>query len=65
MVDSEGDLGDPDAAARTAAVENHHKWVEAAKFLGCVQDCHGVIRSKCMAAQPPVDKSASLHAKWP
>jgi len=35
MCDREGDLGDPDIAARTKAVENHYKWVEAAKFLGC------------------------------
>ncbi len=35
MCDSEGDLGDPDDAKRTKAVENHYKWVEAAKFLGC------------------------------
>ncbi len=35
MCDLEGDLGDVDAAKRTQAVENHHKWVEAAQFLGC------------------------------
>ena len=35
MCDREGDLGDPDAAARTQTVENHYKWVEAAAFLGC------------------------------
>lgn len=35
MIDSEGKLGDPDEAKRTKAVENHYKWVEAAKFLGC------------------------------
>ncbi len=35
MCDAEGDLGDPDTAARTQSVENHHKWVEAAAFLGC------------------------------
>ena len=35
MVDGEGALGDADEAKRTLAVENHHKWVEAAKFLGC------------------------------
>jgi len=35
MCDGEGNLGDPDAAARTRAVENHYRWVEAAKFLGC------------------------------
>ena len=35
MCDAEGRLGDPDAAARRQAVENHHKWVDAAKTLGC------------------------------
>jgi sugar phosphate isomerase/epimerase len=35
MCDSEGSLGDPDNKKRTEAVENHYKWVEAAKFLGC------------------------------
>ncbi len=35
MCDGEGRLGDPDAARRTTAVENHYKWVEAAKTLGC------------------------------
>ena len=31
MVDAEGNLGDPDAAKRQASVENHYKWVDAAK----------------------------------
>lgn len=35
MCDGEGNLGDPDAAKRTQAVENHYQWCEAAKFLGC------------------------------
>ncbi len=35
MIDGEGALGDPDEAKRTQAVENHYRWVEAAKFLGC------------------------------
>lgn len=35
MIDNEGALGDKDDAKRTQAVENHYKWVEAAKFLGC------------------------------
>ena len=35
MVDREGNLGDTDANARQTAVENHFKWLEAAKFLGC------------------------------
>jgi len=35
MCDREGNLGDPDDAARTEAVEKNYKWVEAAQFLGC------------------------------
>ncbi len=35
MCDGEGALGDPDADARTQAVENHFRWVEAARFLEC------------------------------
>jgi sugar phosphate isomerase/epimerase len=35
MCDGEGNLGDPDAAKRTQAVENHYRWVTAAKTLGC------------------------------
>jgi sugar phosphate isomerase/epimerase len=36
MCDGEGRLGDPDPAKRTQAVENHYRWVTAAKTLGCV-----------------------------
>ena len=35
MIDGEGALGDADKKKRKKAVENHHKWVTAAKFLGC------------------------------
>jgi L-ribulose-5-phosphate 3-epimerase len=35
MCDGEGQLGDPDEAMRKQTVENHKKWLEAAKFLGC------------------------------
>ncbi len=35
MIDDEGELGDADDQARTRAVENHYKWVHAAKILGC------------------------------
>ncbi len=35
MCDDEGDLGDADSAKRRKAVENHYKWADAAKFLGC------------------------------
>lgn len=35
MIDGEGQLGDENTANRTKAVENHYKWVDAAKYLGC------------------------------
>ena len=35
MVDGEGQLGNPNKDGRKKSVENHHKWVIAAKFLGC------------------------------
>ncbi len=35
MCDGEGRLGDPDEGERKQAVQNHIKWVEAAKYLGC------------------------------
>ena len=35
LVDGEGALGHPENAKRKEAVENHFKWVEAAKLLGC------------------------------
>ncbi len=35
MIDGEGALGDADEKQRTTAIENHYKWVEAAKTLGC------------------------------
>ena len=35
MCDGLGDLGHPEDAARTKAIENHFPWVEAAKRLGC------------------------------
>ena len=35
MCDNEGDLGDSNIDKRKKAIENHYKWVEAAKYLGC------------------------------
>ena len=35
MVDGEGSLGHGDTAERNKAVQNHHKWANAAQFLGC------------------------------
>ena len=35
MCDREGRLGDPDEAKRSTAIQNHLKWIEAARTLGC------------------------------
>jgi len=35
MIDGEGQLAELDKKKRKEAVENHYKWVDAAKFLGC------------------------------
>ena len=35
MCDGEGELGNLDEKARIQAVENHYKWINAAKYLGC------------------------------
>jgi sugar phosphate isomerase/epimerase len=35
MCDGEGRLGDPNANRRKKAIENHYRWVDAAKELGC------------------------------
>ena len=35
MCDREGNLGNPDTAKRKETVDNHRKWIDAAKFLGC------------------------------
>ena len=35
MIDDEGDLGSTDTEERAAAGQNHYKWLDAAKELGC------------------------------
>ncbi len=35
MIDGEGGLAEIDDRKRNQAVDNHYKWVDAAKFLGC------------------------------
>jgi len=35
MVDNEGELGNPNETERNTSVENHYKWINAAKILGC------------------------------
>jgi len=53
MVDGEGGLGDPDDNERKKAVENHFKWVHAAKTLGCHSirvNAYGVAEREVVAA---------------
>ena len=56
MCDGEGDLGDPDTGKRAEAVENHRKWLEAAKTLGCA-----TIRVNAQSAGSP-DEQQKLAA---
>ncbi|HEY0673962.1 MAG TPA: sugar phosphate isomerase/epimerase family protein [Longimicrobiales bacterium] len=57
MCDGEGNLGDTDAAQRTQAVERHHKWVEAARFL----ECHS-IRVNAYSQADSYDEQMKLAA---
>lgn len=56
MCDGEGDLGNPDTGKRAEAVENHRKWLEAAKTLGCA-----TIRVNAQSAGSP-DEQQKLAA---
>ena len=51
MIDGEGALGDPDATKRTQAVENHRRWLDAAKTLGCA-----TIRVNAQSAGTPEEQ---------
>ena len=45
MIDGEGHLGEAEESRRHKVIDNHKKWVEAAKFLGCHSirvNAHGV-----------------------
>ena len=46
LTEGEGYLDDPDDARRNKAVENHHRWVEAAKLLGC-HSIRGMFGARC------------------
>ena len=56
MCDGEGRLGDPDPTAREQAVQNHHKWADAAKTLGCL-----TIRVN-LDSEGPLDEQQKLCA---
>ncbi len=55
MVDEEEKLGDSNADKRMKAVEDHYKWINAAKILGC----HS-IRVNAFGAGSPDELEASL-----
>jgi sugar phosphate isomerase/epimerase len=58
MCDNEGDLGHPDERERARVVANHHKWVDAARFLGC----HSIrVNARSEAALTP-DEQGKLAA---
>jgi sugar phosphate isomerase/epimerase len=62
MIDGEGGLGDLDAKKRQQAVDNHKKWVECAKYLGCQTirvNAHG-IGSSADVAKAAVDGLGTL-----
>lgn len=56
MIDDEGDLGDTDKNKRNLSVDNHKKWVEAAKFLGCD---HIRVNAQGYGSEEEVSKNAS------
>ena len=53
MVDGEGGLAEPNDQIRQTAVENHYKWIDAAKVLGC--------RSVRVNAYGTSDNPKALH----
>jgi sugar phosphate isomerase/epimerase len=58
MCDREGNLGDPDNAKRGTTVQNHLKWLDAAKFLGC----HSIRVNAASDPKLPAEEQAKLAA---
>jgi sugar phosphate isomerase/epimerase len=58
MCDGLGQLGNPDQAARSKAVENHYPWVEAAAFLGC----HAIRVNAASSGALPAEEQQKLAA---
>jgi sugar phosphate isomerase/epimerase len=58
MCDGEGNLGAPQETARAKTVENHLKWLDAAKFLGC----HSIRVNAASDAKLSWDEQAKLAA---
>ncbi len=58
MCDAEGELGAPKQEDRVRSVENHFKWVEAARFLGC----HSIRVNAASDASLPPEEQQKLAA---
>jgi len=56
MIDGQGDLATADAEERRKAVENHHKWVDAAAGMGC----HSIRVNLNGVQEPEAWKAASV-----
>jgi len=57
MIDGEGHLADENSAKRTQTIENHYKWVEAAKYLGC----HSIrVNAYATSKDPEEGKAAAI-----
>lgn len=58
MCDGEGNLGAPQEAQRAKTVENHLKWLDAARFLGC----HSIRVNAASDGKLSADEQAKLAA---
>lgn len=58
MCDGEGNLGAPQEAQRAKTVENHLKWLDAARFLGC----HSIRVNAASDGKLAADEQAKLAA---
>ncbi|MGY8792438.1 MAG: sugar phosphate isomerase/epimerase family protein, partial [Gammaproteobacteria bacterium] len=56
MVDDEGDLGGEDNQLRQKAVEDHYKWIHAAKIMGC----HSIRVNAFGATDPSIFKASLI-----
>ena len=56
MIDDEGNLGDLNKRKRLRAIDNHKKWVEAARYIGCEH-------IRVNAAGAGTEEEVSMHAK--
>ncbi|MCH8192517.1 MAG: TIM barrel protein [Planctomycetes bacterium] len=61
MCDREGQLGEASEKERVQTVENHKKWVEAAKFLGC----HSIrVNGHSSVKWSPAQQAFDESQKW-